>query len=218
MSSAREVAAVFNNNAKKYQDKFMDQHLYHDGFDLFCESVSMRNATLLETGCGPGNVTQYLLNRRPDFRITGIDLAVNMLELARINNPTATFQMLDCRDIRSLGTTYDAILCGFCLPYLSKEEALQFIKDAAFLLKEGGVLYISTMEDEYAKSGWQTSSSGEQLFMYYHQADYLVEALAAQHFDLVFRKHQDFPTQDGTSVTDLILIAKKTSDLYHYLN
>ncbi len=74
------------------------------------------------------------MKKRPDFNILGTDLAPNMIELAKINNPQASFQLLDSRAITSLNKTYGAIMCGFYLPYLSKEEAIQLIADAAKIL------------------------------------------------------------------------------------
>lgn len=200
---------VFNKMANVYQDKFIDVNLYGASFDLFCKSIENANAEVLELACGPGNITKYLLNKRPEFKILGTDLAPNMVELAKINNPAAQFQLLDCRKIATLDKAYDAIMCSFCLPYLSKEEAIQLIADASKLLKPKGVLYISTMEDDYSKSAFKKGSGGDEIFMHYHQADYLIQALKENNFKLIDIQHQDYPTQDGTKVTDLIIIAEK---------
>ncbi|TCV19528.1 hypothetical protein EDC17_100450 [Sphingobacterium alimentarium] len=45
-----------------------------------------------------------------------------MIELAKKNNPTAHFDVMDSRHIGELTDSYDAIICGFCLPYLSDQE------------------------------------------------------------------------------------------------
>ncbi|MFN0216096.1 MAG: class I SAM-dependent methyltransferase [Saprospiraceae bacterium] len=200
--TAREM---FHKYAVDYQSKYMEQSMYHQSFDLFCDSIPNENAEILEIACGPGNITQYLLKKRPDFKILGIDLAPNMIELAKINNPAAAFQLMDCRDIATLDKQYDGIMCGFCLPYLSKEESIQLIRDAALRLRSGGVLYMSTMEDDYGKSGIQTNSGGDQLYMYFHQADYLVQALEETSFNIIAIKRQKF---DANTV-DLLIVARK---------
>jgi 2-polyprenyl-3-methyl-5-hydroxy-6-metoxy-1,4-benzoquinol methylase len=205
----KQAVEVFNKLAQSYQDKFMDVSLYHDSFDVFCSHIKKEKASVLELACGPGNITQYLLKKRPDLNILGTDLAPNMIELAKINNPQASFQLLDSRAITSLNKTYDAIMCGFCLPYLSKEEAIQLIADSAKVLTSDGVIYISTMEDDYSKSEFKKGSSGDEIFMHYHQADYLTEALIKNNFKIVKLLHQDYPTTDGTKVVDLIIIAQK---------
>lgn len=209
MDKLQMAINVFDKRAVQYQDKFMDVALYHDSFDLFCNSIPKQAAAVLEIACGPGNITRYLLQKRPDFHLLGIDLAPNMLDLARTNNPQAEFMLMDGRDILTLNELFDGIMCGFCLPYLSREEAVKMIGDAARLLAPGGVFYISTMEDDYARSGFQRSSAGDELYMYYHQADYLVNALDTNGFKVIDLQRKQYPATDGSTTTDLIIIAER---------
>jgi trans-aconitate methyltransferase len=188
----------------------MDVSLYQDTLDVFCKSINKQNAEVLELACGPGNITKYLLSKRPDFKILATDLAPKMLALAEANNPTAKFILMDCRDIDTLDKKYDAVMCGFCLPYLCKEEALKLIHDAAKLLNPGGVLYVSTMEDDYAKSNWKYSSSGEhKIFTHYHQADYVSAAMIENGFNLIDLQRKEYLGHNGIPTVDLILIAGK---------
>jgi trans-aconitate methyltransferase len=210
MDKSQQAVKVFDKNAQRYQDRFMHMDLYNDGFDLFCRKILKQNPDVLDIACGPGNITKYVLQLRPDFKILGIDLALKMLELAAQNNPSATFKLIDVRTISTLESKYSGVICGFCIPYLSKEEAIKLIVDIAGILEGNGVLYISTMEDDYSKSEMKTSMNGEdQVFVYYHQADYLLEALSENGFSIISTKHQHFPTEDETVVTDLIIIAQK---------
>lgn len=106
----KETFETWNNIASIYQNKFMKVNLYNDTYDYICNSITKPNAKLLEIGCGPGNITNYLLSKRPDFDIFGIDIAPNMIELAKRNNPTAKFAVMDSRQINSLETKYDEIV------------------------------------------------------------------------------------------------------------
>ncbi|MEZ4771945.1 MAG: class I SAM-dependent methyltransferase [Bacteroidia bacterium] len=210
MDKTQIAVEIFDRRAVEYQSKFMDVGLYSETFDLFCDAIKTENAAILDIACGPGNITQYLLNKRPDFQITGIDLAPNMIQLAKINNPSAKFQIMDCRDIGTIGKKYEGIMCGFCLPYLSKEECVKLIGDAAGLLTPGGALYISTMEDDYTKSGFVQSSSGEdKMYMHYHQADYLTQAFLDNGFSIIDLQRIDFPAQNGTTTIDLVMVGKR---------
>ncbi len=209
MDKSKNAVDIFNKYAKEYQDKFTDVSLYGDTFDLFCNNIVKENADVLELACGPGNITQYLLKKRPDFKILGIDLAPNMIVLAKINNPTAEFQLMDCRDISTIDKKYDAIMCGFCLPYLSKEETIKLISDASTLLNPNGLLYLSTMEDDYSKSGFKKGSKGDDIYMHYYQADYLTQALKENNLKIIDLQRKVYPEQDGTKTTDLIIIAGK---------
>lgn len=214
MDKTKIAVSIFNKYAKEYQDKFMDVNLYSDTFDLFCNSIAKDNPEVLEIACGPGNITKYLLQKRPDLKILGTDLSLNMLELAKINNPTAEFQLMDCRDIDKIDKKYSAIMCGFCLPYLSKEETFKFISDASRLLESNGILCLSTMEDDYNKSGFRKGSTGDEIFMHYHQVDYLTYMLNRNNFKIIDLQRKIYPEGEGVITTDLLIVAQKISEEY----
>ena len=129
MNRYKETFETWNKVALLYQDKFMDLDLYNETYDFVCNSIIKNKAKILEIGCGPGNITKYLLAKRPDFDIYGIDIVPNMIELAKRNNPTANFSIMDCRKISTLTTKFDGIICGFCLPYLSQTESAKLVAD-----------------------------------------------------------------------------------------
>lgn len=201
---------LFDNFASLYQDKYMDLDLYHDTFDLFCHYLKQAAATVLELACGPGNITRYLLQKRPDLKILGTDLSEKMLALARTNIPNAEFQRLDLRESVNLPKQFDGVVCGFGLPYLSKEETISLIKDMPRILSSGGIFYISTMEDDYRKSGFKSPSSGgdQQMYIHYHEAGYLCDALKKSGFEVLDLMRKDFTQSDGSTSTDLVIIAQ----------
>ena len=209
MDHSEFAASIFNKYAEGYQSKFMDVSAYHSTLDVFLAAICKDAAQVLEVACGPGNVTQYLLQQRPDLQILGTDLSANMLALAQLNNPTARFERLDGRKIAKLPQQFDAILAAFFLPYIAKEEALQFIRDAADKLNPGGVLYISTMEGDYATSGLRKGSQGDEIFMHFHQAGYLTDQLKACGLDLLELRRVRAAGPEGD--VDLVVIAKKSS-------
>ena len=154
----QESVETYNKSAENYSEKFMNMDLYNDTYDKFCELIKTENANILEIASGPGNVTKYLLNKNSSFNILGIDLAENMVELSKKNNPKANFEVFDCREILKLEKTFDAIMCAFCMPYLSNNECEKLILDSSKILNENGLIYISTMEDNYEKSGYELTS------------------------------------------------------------
>lgn len=197
---------TYNRIAQIYQDKFMDMDLYNETYNRFCSRVSKQGASVFEVACGPGNITRYLLNKRPDFKIEATDLAPNMLALAEKNVPGAAFRLMDCRDIGSLPGTYDGIICGFAMPYLSKEECVQFIRGSALKLNSGGILYCSVIEDAYENSRMQVSSNGEfSMYIYCHEAGYLLRALAENGFTAT----EEFRISYPGNATHLVLLSEK---------
>jgi predicted TPR repeat methyltransferase len=213
MDKTKIAIEVFDGCADLYEEKFMDVSAYHETFNLFCEAVEPLNASIFEMACGPGNITKYLLSERPDFNILATDLSSNMLELAKANNPTAEFQLMDCRAVKEAERTFDAVMCGFCLPYISKEDTIQLIADVADVLNPNGVFYISTMENDYSKSGLVPPSSGvgPSVFIHYHEAEYLTKALEENGFAFLNLQRIDYTQADGSVIQDLVIVARKIS-------
>ncbi len=203
---------TFNNLAKEYQDQFMDYDAYLDTFDLFIQAVPTDKYRLLEIACGPGNVTRYLHSKRADLQIFGIDVAPKMIELAKINNPSAKYDVMDCRFLSHISDRFDAIMCAFGLPYISQEDAIKLISDCSQILDENGILYISTMEGKYTDSEYVDSKNyNEKTFVFYHEASNLIATLEADEFKLIHEIRKPYVNAEGKEFVDLFLIAKKIS-------
>ncbi|HPB04842.1 MAG TPA: class I SAM-dependent methyltransferase [Prolixibacteraceae bacterium] len=202
---------TYNKCAVAFQDKFMNMDLYHKSYDRLCERIETVNPRILEIGCGPGNITRYLLSKRPDFDILATDLAEKMIVLATVNVPQAKFRVMDCREILSINETFDAIVCGFCMPYLSDDECAKLIADMAALLNPGGTVYFSTMEGDDSRSGFETTSfsGSNEVYVNYHQSDFLEKQLVQNGFENIELIVQGYPEPDGTISDDLIFIAAK---------
>jgi 2-polyprenyl-3-methyl-5-hydroxy-6-metoxy-1,4-benzoquinol methylase len=204
-----ETFKTWNKVASLYQDKFMDLDLYNDTYDFICNSIAKDQAKILEIGCGPGNVTKYLLSKRPDFQISGIDIAPNMIDLAKGNNPTANFEVLDCRNIGEIKTMYDGIICGFCLPYLSQTDCPKFIHDCYNLLNENGLIYLSFVEGDPNKSDFQVGSSGGRAYFYFYNLHDLTEQLRKNNFEQTKVFKVEYKKAENEMEIHTILTARK---------
>lgn len=208
MDRYEETFDTWNNIASIYQEKFMGLSLYNDTYNFICSSIDKPKAKLLEIGCGPGNITKYLLSQRPDFEIFGIDIAPNMIELAKRNNPTAEFAVMDSRQISKLVEKYDGIVVGFCLPYLSPTESNELISNSYDLLNTNGLIYLSFVEGNPDKSDFKVGSGGRVYFQYHNLDD-----LKTQLIKTNFEQLETFKIKYKTSETEFdihtILTAKK---------
>ncbi len=97
MNKYKTTFKTWNKITALYQDRFMDLDIYNQSYDLFCKLIKKKEARVFKIGCGPGNITKYLLSKRPDFSIKAIDIAPNMIKLARESNPGGDFDIMDCR-------------------------------------------------------------------------------------------------------------------------
>lgn len=147
----QNIIQIYNTVAQGYQDKFANDTVYNHSYDLLLKHMKPTHKNVLDVACGFGKITHYLLNHNTTLSVLGIDAAENMVNLAKQNNPKASFKVMDCREINSLQQGFDVIIFGFCFPYLTKDNVLKLIEEASILLNSNGLLYISTMIGDYEK-------------------------------------------------------------------
>ncbi len=68
----------------------------------FVELISRIGAvepeTVVDLGCGPGNLTAMLVERWPSARVRGLDSSAEMIDKARATTPAVEFEVGDLRD------------------------------------------------------------------------------------------------------------------------
>ncbi|HKR04625.1 MAG TPA: methyltransferase domain-containing protein [Bacteroidia bacterium] len=212
MNRYKETFETWNKVAKLYQDNFMGLDLYNDTYDTFCKQIKNDHPIILEIGCGPGNITKYLLDKRPDFKIDAIDISPKMIELAKTNSPKANFKVMDSRKIDNLVTNFDAVVCGFCLPYLSKSDCSKLMKDCNKILADNGIIYLSFVEGDYKNSGYQTASIGDRVYFYYHGLESINKELKENNFRTIKLWHKQYTKNGRAEETHTIIIAKRINE------
>jgi cyclopropane fatty-acyl-phospholipid synthase-like methyltransferase len=207
-----ETFQTWNKLAGPYEEKFMNLTIYNESYDLLCELLTKQQIQVLEVGCGPGNITRYLLSKRPDFNVLATDVAPEMIQSTKRNNPLAECAVLDLRDLHLLKPSYDAIVAGFCLPYLSPRDLSDFFKNAFFLLNPQGLIYLSFVEGAPEQSGYQTGRSGDRVFFYYHTLETISSHLIQNGFQVLKTLNVHFQKVDQSVEMHTILIAGKPSE------
>ncbi|MBF4518403.1 class I SAM-dependent methyltransferase [Flavobacterium sp. ANB] len=210
MDKYKETFETWNKIASLYQDKFMNLSLYDETYDFFCEALKAEQINIFEIGCGPGNITKYLLSKKPNLIIKGIDVAPKMIELAKANNPSANFEVMDTRELGTLNKKFDAIMCGFCLPYLSDIDCFKLIVDSAKILFNNGILYLSFVQGSLSESGFISGSTGDRTYFYYHTLEDINNQLFINNFEVIKLFNINYPKGENVEI-HTIIIAKKTA-------
>lgn len=208
MDHSQHAASIFNKYAESYEERFMDVSMYSESLDFLLNEIDNKSARILDVACGPANISKYLLNRNSNLEIDGIDLSENMIALAKKNIPYGNFSICDARIIISLQKKYNVIISGFCFPYLTKEEVIQFILDASKCMLPRGLLFLSTMEKPYSESGLQKGSKGDEIMMHFHEEEYLNAALIANNFEVLLVDRVVTEMTTGERVVDLCMICR----------
>jgi 2-polyprenyl-3-methyl-5-hydroxy-6-metoxy-1,4-benzoquinol methylase len=202
----------FDEFASEYAKRFMDIGSYHVHIDKFCDLTLNDKPKILELACGPGNVTRYIKQRFPNAEIIAIDLAPRMIDIAKQHVNGVDFRIMDVRDISTFDIKFNSIMCSFCLPFLSKADTCKLISDCSERLTDNGILYLSTMEGDESKAGFETTSfSGDsKVYFNYHDQHDLEKTLLDNGFQIVYNKQQDYHEPNDSVTIDLIMIGKKS--------
>lgn len=209
MDKYEQTAQTWNGLAKIYEEKFMHLNLYDESYDVFAALVNKEDANIFETGSGPGNIAYYMLGKHPGWKWLGTDVAPAMIDLAKANNPTANFEVMDSREIGSIDQKFDGIISGFCIPFLSQEDCCAYFKDCCNLLNDKGLLYLSFMEGNYEDSTYKTGSTGQQVFFHYHPWDIIKQQLNTAGFGIEKIFKVQYQRNGSQKEEHTVLIANK---------
>lgn len=213
MSNHKENTETWNNIAQEYADKFMGLDLYIDTYDSFFKTIKNKSASILEIDCGPGNITQFIAKRSTDFKIEAIDISENMIALAKKNIPEANYQVMDCRNVAHLEMRFDAIVCGFTIPYLSQTDCSKLLSDCFDLLEEGGIFYLSFVSGKAEDSGYICGNQGDRLYFYYHDGRWVNRELERNGFMVINEFEKKYQKSEDSVERHTILFAKKIREV-----
>lgn len=201
--------ATFNRVAERYAEKYFHLDMYDRYLERFVKRIESHGASVLDIACGPGNVSAYLAKVRPDLKLVGIDLAEGMVKQARLRVPTAEFLVKDCRHTDELEQVFDGAVFAFGLSYLTDDDMNRFFTSLNATLADSAVLYLSTITGEPNWSGFETSSSGDSVYLRYRSADTVVSIVEHAGYTIDFMEVIASPANASKSTEDLILIAQR---------
>ncbi len=108
-----KLIKIYNKSLKNYGDDARSVHwrtesqLYR--FNVLSEIDNLENASILDVGCGKGDLFGFLLAKGFRGSYEGIDINKNLVQLARKKYPNAKFRVVDITKARKI-KMYDYIL------------------------------------------------------------------------------------------------------------
>lgn len=89
---------------------------------ILFEIKDQKASSLLDIGCGEGQVDKFLLSHNSDLKITGVDFDKEALRKAKINCPEMTVKKADIYHLPFSDKSFDLIICLEVLEHLDKPE------------------------------------------------------------------------------------------------
>lgn len=147
-----DLKDTYNKIANDWHKDHQTDDWWIDVADNFL-SFLKPGSHILDAGCGGGTKVKYLMQK--GFKVTGIDFAEKMIEIAKKEVPQANFETLDIQNIDKLKDQFDGIFAQAVLLHIAKKDAAKTVQKLVNKLKKNGYIYIAV------KQAWPTTPQEE---------------------------------------------------------
>src|ERR1019366_5406699 len=145
MQEQNNIIDCYNQIAKKYADKFIEElnkkHLDRILLKSFANE-NLNNGQLIDLGCGPGQTTKYLF----DCGLTdliGVDISPSMVAVAKNINPMINFETADILNLKYPGKTFGSAIAFYSIIHFDYEQLKIAFKEIKRILKDNGQFLFS---------------------------------------------------------------------------
>ncbi len=207
---------AYDVSASSFDKKIGALSNYDEAYKYFA-SFLKTGSKVLDTACGPANISRFINSQVSDLDFTLMDLAPNMLEIASGYLPKAKTVCSNICDFE-LEEKFDGIINGFGLPYLFPDEADNHFKTVYASLKEGGVYYLSFMnvnsekypgKDNYVQEEHPSFNPEVTIRVNYYSQETIVKKLTDLGFELLKKWNLNYKEADGSITTDVVLVLNR---------
>ncbi len=108
--------------------------------ELVARVGAISPSTVVDLGCGPGNLTALLVERWPDARVEGLDSSAEMIDRARATTPAVEFRFADLREWASGSEVVDVLVSNATLQWVP--DHLELLPDLVDRVTPGGWLAV----------------------------------------------------------------------------
>lgn len=201
------IKSVFDAFAPEYVELFMDLKKYTRGVTDFALSFG-DNPTLLDLGCGPGNIASAIIQAKPNAQLIGVDLSPRMIELAKQQVPEGKFYEGNISEPSNFGKNFDGVILGFVLPYLDVHSTKELLMKVNEVTNPSGYLLMLTMVDEETKTIVKTNQSMDDhsIEITYYSINDLKKMIINSGYQLI-QEEQFVNEYNGEN--EVLIIAKK---------
>ncbi|MFA6036516.1 MAG: malonyl-ACP O-methyltransferase BioC [Legionellales bacterium] len=155
----QKIAASFNKAAHTYEKNAVLQQEVNRRLLQNLTFIKMKPQIILDVGCSTGYACRLLQKQYRSAQIIGVDLAMNMLELAQAKKCWFSRQHFLCADAQALplkDASVDVIFSNLTLQWCP--DLLMTFHELFRVLKPGGALFFSSLGPDTLKelrASWQ---------------------------------------------------------------
>ncbi|GGM20964.1 class I SAM-dependent methyltransferase [Dactylosporangium sucinum] len=199
--NVEQVRRAYASVADLYIELFGSRQQVHaDDLAFIARHLAGRPGTVLDLGCGPGHITDYLRSQGVDA--TGIDMVPEFIAHARAVHPGGRYQLGSMEDLDVADHSIAGILAWYSLIHLPPQRLDGVLARFRRAMAPAGALVLGVFDgDEVAAFDHKVVTA------YRWPVDELVERLTRAGFTEVERLHRP---SDGTHRPHAALAAVAT--------
>lgn len=133
------VRQAYGNMAKQYIELFgSNDYMHAEDLDLITRHFSIRSGTMLDVGCGPGPLTEFL--RLLGINVTGIDIVPEFITHARSAFPDGRYALGSMQELPVPTGSLVGILAWYSLIHLLPADIDGVLVELRRAMEPGGAL------------------------------------------------------------------------------
>jgi ubiquinone/menaquinone biosynthesis C-methylase UbiE len=193
MNAKEKILGAYELASDKYADSFWDE-LTKKHFDRIILSwfalEKPREETILELGCGPGEISGFLASQGAEC--LGTDLSPRMIDNAKKYFPRARFEVQDFHRLSYESESFSRIVAYYAIVNLTMEEIEKAFVEVRRVLKTDGIFLFTfhIYEGEEKVDAKDFLVPGNDLTFYFFKVDEMktiVEKLGFKIVDILIR-------------------------------
>lgn len=199
---------TYNKIAQKYEEEFGNDYSDIPYIDNFLNCLEGKD--VLDIGCGVGNLTKYTGDK--GFKVDGIDLSEEMLNIAKSKYSNINFYKMDMKEIK-LNKKYDGIMLICSLFHLTKKEVIEVMPKYYNLLKDNGkmLLVLQAGKGEYIID--EPLKEGLKMFINYYSLEEISEILKNNNFNILYTDSKKIESEFELGNNKLVIICEKINEI-----
>jgi len=197
---------TYDKIAQVYTKEFFDDKIDIKYLDKFL-SFLPHKARVLDVGCGPGNFTKYFLGK--GFYAEGIDLAPNMIKMAKKMVPEGIFKIMDMRKLKYPNKSFDGLCTAYSLCHISSNQALDVLKEFYRVLKPNAIMILMLQKGKGEVVIPEPLDPKRKMFFKYFQPGEIKNLLKKSGFKIIYQAERKSRGRLELKNKKLFLIAKK---------
>lgn len=204
MDKSKEAVLVYDKIAESYANEFSEPSDYIDEF----LNLLTKDGRILDVGCGVGVDANHMASK--GFKVIGIDLSNEMLNIAKRKFPGIKFERLDMRELSLEPGSFDGIFVAFSLIHIPKKDVPNILKRLYGFLKKDGIIYIAIQEgDSQEISVTEPLKPNEKIFLNINSSSEIKTLLKDAGFSIIKEYKRETKSKEELDFIKYFILANK---------